>query len=748
MKTDTNHSAENAADRNADQSGRFFRGVLITALGGICWGSNGTLIQYLYSRYEISGSTLTCVRAVFGGLLLLLLGTLKGDPGVAGVLRDREHRVVLFLYATFGLAFTQFAYTASIRASNAGTATVKVTGKGNYSGTKTLTFTIKSNTNKETKDNDKETKGNELIFHIDCWNFENPATLKTKLTSDQMKQLKDACYNSEEYFEAFKDYWNNKEKGRKFDDEGNVVLTGGICYGMSCITILNKMRQPLFSSNLNKESKNDYASVLAFYQVSQRLPAELKAEAKYCSKTGAERIKELEKKAAAVKKGGAPVLLTFGADGWGNHAVVAYAVESGSFKGAHGDLYDHRILTYDCNDVNFINKVPQFTNDRCLLYNHGSDKWEIPHYYDKGVHSGKGYIKDCVTDIKILNPNASSHKGKISGILTVIWLYQNKEVKMQSEDWKASGSNMGLTSKTKGTVSFYDSDVAVGTKNLILNVIPPKNLSTINVSTKNGSAGDLDVQCLMKGAYHNISCDRAKSITANNDGTFTIHGNNGNFDIRTTVSNGTTYRITGTSKNSGDIKVVKKDKLVATGNKAVGVKITVTKSSNSKKSQSFVVTSTKGDTADVRSKSLKKGSVFTAGKAKYKVTKAGVSGLAEVQFKAPGSKKYSSVTIPNTVKYKGITYKVTSIADKAFQKNKKLKKVTIGVNVTKIGKAAFYRAKKLKKIVLKTQKLNTIGSKAFKKIHKKAVFYIPKSVRKVYKVKLLKAGASKKCKFK
>ena len=41
MKTDTNHSAENAADRNADQSGRFFRGVLITALGGICWGSNG-----------------------------------------------------------------------------------------------------------------------------------------------------------------------------------------------------------------------------------------------------------------------------------------------------------------------------------------------------------------------------------------------------------------------------------------------------------------------------------------------------------------------------------------------------------------------------------------------------------------------------------------------------------------------------------------------------------------------------------
>ena len=105
-------------------SGSFLRGVIITALGGFCWGSNGTMIQYLYSRYEISGSTLTCVRAVFGGLLLLLLSILKRDPGVAGVPRDRETRRILFLYAIFGLAFTQFAYTASIRASNAGTATV------------------------------------------------------------------------------------------------------------------------------------------------------------------------------------------------------------------------------------------------------------------------------------------------------------------------------------------------------------------------------------------------------------------------------------------------------------------------------------------------------------------------------------------------------------------------------------------------------------------------------------------------
>ena len=579
-------------------------------------------------------------------------------------------------------------------------------------------------------------KGNELIFHIDCWNFKNPYTFKAKLTSAQMDQLKKAS-GSEVIFQAIMDRYS-------VDDKGNVSFKGGVCYGMSCATILNKMKSPLLSSTLNKVSMSQFASDIAFYHISQKLPAVLIEEDQYKSKSDSEIIEELERKAAAVKEGGVPVLFSFGADEWGDHAVVAYAVDSGSFKGVRKEEYDHRIWIYDPNNVNLENNVPQFSNNTCLLYDHGSDRWEIPayYYYGKGVHSGTGYLTSCLTDLEIINPYGSAHNGNTSNSIDSITLSNNTAVTLLSGDWKVTGSNMGLTSKTKGTVSFYDSDVAVGTKNLKLNVIPPKNISTLKVSTKSGSAGDLDVQCLMKGAYHNISCDRAKSVTVNNDGSFTINDNKGSFDIRTTVSDGTTYKITGTSKNSGDIKVIKKDKLVATGAKAVGINITVTKTSGSN-SKSYVVTSTNGGTVDSRSKSLKKGSVFTAGKAKYKVTKAGVSGLAEAQYKAPKNKNYSTAAIPNTVKYKGITYKVTSIADKTFRNNKKLKKVTIGTNVTKIGKEAFLNCKALTKVTIGTG-VKTIGASAFQGCIKLASITIPAKVTKIgknafYKDKKLKA---------
>lgn len=103
------------------------------------------------------------------------------------------------------------------------------------------------------------------------------------------------------------------------------------------------------------------------------------------------------------------------------------------------------------------------------------------------------------------------------------------------------------------------------------------------------------------------------------------------------------------------------------------------------------------------------------------------------------------MTIPDTVTIDKVTYKVTSIAANAFKNNKKLKKVVIGKNVTKIGKKAFYGCSKLKKITVKTTKLTkkNVGRQAFKGIHKKAAFKVPKkkisSYRKVFRAR----GAAK-----
>ena len=138
-----------------------------------------------------------------------------------------------------------------------------------------------------------------------------------------------------------------------------------------------------------------------------------------------------------------------------------------------------------------------------------------------------------------------------------------------------------------------------------------------------------------------------------------------------------------------------------------------------------------------------KGTKLTAKGASYQVTSAAEKNPTVVY---KGSKKQkASVTIPDTVTIDKVTYKVTSIAANAFKNNKKLKKVVIGKNVTKIGKKAFYGCSKLKEITVKTTKLTkkNVGSQAFKGIHKKAAFKVPKkkisSYRKVFRAR----GAAK-----
>lgn len=174
------------------------------------------------------------------------------------------------------------------------------------------------------------------------------------------------------------------------------------------------------------------------------------------------------------------------------------------------------------------------------------------------------------------------------------------------------------------------------------------------------------------------------------------------------------------------------------------------------------------------------GTKLTSGSEKYQVTKNNT-----VMYTGTG-KKSAAVTIPATIRVKGVTYKVTSVKANALKGNKTVTKVTIGSNVKSIGKnafygckklksvtigknvttigsqafmsctaltkvtipakvskiesKAFYKCKKLKKITVKTKKLTTkkVGKSAFKGISAKAVIKVPKSKLKAYK-KLLKA---------
>ena len=130
----------------------------------------------------------------------------------------------------------------------------------------------------------------------------------------------------------------------------------------------------------------------------------------------------------------------------------------------------------------------------------------------------------------------------------------------------------------------------------------------------------------------------------------------------------------------------------------------------------------------------KVGTRYTISGSTYKVTKAG----AEVMVYKT-SKVARSVTIPATIKAKGITYKVTSIGAKAFNSNKKLKKVTIGANIAKISNNAFFKCRSLKTVTIKSVLLTkkTANKKAFQGTNKKMVIKVPKKVKKAY-VKIFK----------
>lgn len=141
-------------------------------------------------------------------------------------------------------------------------------------------------------------------------------------------------------------------------------------------------------------------------------------------------------------------------------------------------------------------------------------------------------------------------------------------------------------------------------------------------------------------------------------------------------------------------------------------------------------------------------------KAKYRITQS-KSTTKTVEYLMSNSNA-ETIEIPNTVTINGAEYKVTSIVDNAFKKKYKLKSITIGKNVktigddafykctsltsvklpsgvTKIGEDAFYGCKKLKSVTLSSN-LKTIDDKAFYKCTALTSITIPSKVNKIGKM--------------
>ena len=130
--------------------------------------------------------------------------------------------------------------------------------------------------------------------------------------------------------------------------------------------------------------------------------------------------------------------------------------------------------------------------------------------------------------------------------------------------------------------------------------------------------------------------------------------------------------------------------------------------------------------------------------AKYVVTDNSVNNLTIEYVGSKSNKK--TISIPDSVTYKGVKFKVTSIKAKAFKGNKKVTTVKVGSNVSKIGNNAFEGCSKLKNVTL-GKGLTNIGKNAFKNCKKLTKITIKSTKLKSVGKNALK-GVSAKCKIK
>lgn len=113
---------------------------------------------------------------------------------------------------------------------------------------------------------------------------------------------------------------------------------------------------------------------------------------------------------------------------------------------------------------------------------------------------------------------------------------------------------------------------------------------------------------------------------------------------------------------------------------------------------------------------LAEGATFTSGDFKYKVTERSMSdgkkGKAVISGVATTAAAKTSLSTVSVATNGTCKYDVTGIASKAFQNNKKLKKIKIGSTITSIGSSAFKKCTKLTGVTY-NKKVTSVAASTF-----------------------------------
>ncbi|KXB33000.1 DMT family transporter [Atopobium deltae] len=112
------------APSSQEVSSRLMHGIIISLIGGACWGLNGTFVKILLDTYHVPELWLVCMRELGAGVLFLATAWGLHRDKMFGILKERADVVSLVWISLTAILFSNVSYVMTISYTNAATATV------------------------------------------------------------------------------------------------------------------------------------------------------------------------------------------------------------------------------------------------------------------------------------------------------------------------------------------------------------------------------------------------------------------------------------------------------------------------------------------------------------------------------------------------------------------------------------------------------------------------------------------------
>lgn len=100
------------------------KGFILAILAALLWGLSGTFAQFLFQQRGVNVEWMITVRMLCSGIILLLFPLVKGNKDLFGIWKNRKDALKLISFSLIGMLTVQYTYFATIKHSNAATATV------------------------------------------------------------------------------------------------------------------------------------------------------------------------------------------------------------------------------------------------------------------------------------------------------------------------------------------------------------------------------------------------------------------------------------------------------------------------------------------------------------------------------------------------------------------------------------------------------------------------------------------------